>query len=164
MKKFFAIVLALALVCSFGVAAFAAGSPTSSNPVEEYVEAAAEEAVSPFAYEGNEVPAEAIVMLSVDEAAEKLEGEEKEAFLAAYEDAKAIEGKVVVDFFWLALANEEEYTVNAENPLYFTFDCEGENVGVQVNGKDMAVTDNGGNSYTAALTELGAVAILCDAE
>lgn len=170
MKKAFALVLAFALVCSLSAAAFAAGSPVKESPVEEYVAAApVEKAEKAFAVcdaasdeEKETVPVEDIILVDVADAA-ALEDADKEAFLAAYEAAKAIEGKAVVDFFWLDLP--EQYTVDAENYLKFTFKCEGKNVQVQVNGNEMeVVAEDAPNTYSAKLTELGAVAILCDAE
>ena len=166
MKKSLAFVLALVLVCSLSVVAFAAPSTTKTSPAEVYAAPAkaggfvicdmATDAVE------DEIPAEEVTVVAVDDAA-TLEDADKEAFLAAYEAAKAVEGKAVVDFFWLAVP--EQYTVDAENYLKFSFTCEGENVQVQVNGNDMeVVAEDAPNAYFAKLTELGAVAILCDAE
>ena len=156
MKKTLAFVLALAIVCSLSVAAFAAGSPVKEIPTPAYFGPALK-AACPFSYEGNE--AKDVIATAVDKA-DALEAADKEAFLAAYEAAKAITGKVVVDFFWV----DADYAVDADHPLVYSFECKGENVQVQVNGKDMEVVETADNTYSAKLTELGAVAILCDAE
>lgn len=172
MKKIFAVILALVLVCSLGAVAFAAGSPVKANPVEVYTGPALNEKeedeggiiICDMATDAveDEVPAEEVTVVAVDDA-DSLEDADKEAFLAAYEAAKAVEGKAVVDFFWLDVP--EQYTVDAENYLKFSFKCEGENVQVQVNGNEMeVVAEDEPNAYFAKLTELGAVAILCDAE
>ena len=156
MKKTLAFVLAFAIVCSLSVAAFAAGSPVKPAPAP-YTGPALKAATCPFSYEGNE--AKDVVATAVDKA-DALEAADKEAFLAAYEAAKAITDKVVVDFFWV----DADYAVDADHPLVYSFECKGENVQVQVNGKDMEVVETTDNAYNAKLTEYGAVAVLCDAE
>ena len=85
---------------------------------------------------------------------------DKEAFLKAYEAVKAIKDKVVKFFFWLNV--KDGYKIPAGDYLRYDFTCKGENVQCQVNGKDMEVVNVEGNDYYAKLTELGAVAILCD--
>ena len=110
MKKFFALVLACAVVLSLGVTAFAA-SPTGSSSSSTVdlgwgdftVAAAPAKAAGVPAYDKDnkevvEVPADSIVLVPVGEA-DKLDEADKEAFLAAYEEAKAVEGKVVKYFY-----------------------------------------------------------------
>ena len=93
--------------------------------------------------------------------AKKLSAENKEAFLAAYEEAKNVEGKKLKSFYWLDIPSKYK---NMEDFGYaeYKFTCTGENVQVTVNGKEMEVEQTGKNSYTAKLTEFGAVAIFCD--
>ena len=86
--------------------------------------------------------------------------EDKDAFLAAYEDAKNVEGKVVKYFYWLGMPKELE-GVDFEWFRY-DFKCAGENVEVTVNGHPMEVVHVDGVDYYAKITEFGAIAILCD--
>ena len=157
MKKTLALLLALAVVCSLGVSALAAGSPVKDTPAWYNAGGAAKKTVSPFAFNGAE--AKNVVTVPVEKA-DTLGAADKEAFLAAYEAAKAITDKVVADFFWVGA----DYAVDADHPLVYSFACKGENVQVQVNGKDMEVVETADNAYNAKLTEYGAVAVLCDAE
>lgn len=171
MKKFFALVLACAVVLSLGVTAFAA-SPTgssSSSTVDlgwgEFTTAKAPAKAAVFeAYDENdkvvaEVPASSVAEIAVGQA-DKLDDADKEAFLAAYEDAKAVEGKVVKYFYWIAMPEELEGVDFAW--MRYDFKCAGENVEVTVNGNPMEVVHVDGVDYYAKLTEFGAVAIMCD--
>ena len=171
MKKFFALVLACAVVLSLGVTAFAA-SPTGSSSSSTVdlgwgdftVAAAPAKAAGVPAYDKDnkevvEVPADSIVLVPVGEA-DKLDEADKEAFLAAYEEAKAVEGKVVKYFYWLGMPKELE-GVDFEWFRY-DFKCAGENVEATVNGHPMEVVHVDGVDYHAKLTEFGAIAILCD--
>ena len=170
MKKIVSLLLAVALVIGLGITVFAAGSPTSSGnkgsggtATTNVPRTAAQPTMSTYDSEGNKlstVPAGKIKKIAVGNA-NKLSAEDKEAFLAAYEEAKNIEGKKVKYFFWLDIP--EKYK-NADDFGYFgyRFTCTGKNVQVTVNGKDMEVEKIGKNTYIAHLTEFGAVAILCD--
>ena len=171
MKKFFALVLACAVVLSLGVTAFAA-SPTGSSSSSTVdlgwgnftVAAAPAKAAGVPAYgkddkEVVEVPADSIVLVPVGEA-DKLDEADKEAFLAAYEDAKAVEGKVVKYFYWIGMPEELEGVDFAW--VRYDFKCAGENVEVTVNGNPMEVVHVDGVDYYAKLTEFGAMAIMCD--
>ncbi len=160
MKKIVSLLLAVVLVLGLGVTAFAAGSPTGGNgqdkgPTKKGMEI----------YNSDDelialVPPEEIKRVSVGNA-NKLSAEEKEAFLAAYEEAKNVEGKKVKYFYWLDIP--EKYK-NMEDFAYakYEFTCTGKNVQVTMNGKEMEVEQTGKNSYFAKLTEFGAIAILCD--
>ena len=176
MKKIAVFILMLALVLSCGVMAFAAdnGSPVPTPPPSGGNNAGAyaggAPAGTPKANFGLEVydkddkqidvvPKGQVVLAQVGQAG-RLDKADKEAFLAAYKDAKAIKDKVVKYFFWL---DTEDYTEPADFAYFkYDFTCKGENVQCQVNGKDMEVVNVDGNDYFAKLTELGAVAILCD--
>ncbi len=63
-------------------------------------------------------------------------------------------------FFWLDVKGG--YEIPAGDYIRYDFTCQGENVQLQVNGKDMEVVHVDGADYYAKLTELGAVSILCD--
>ena len=172
MKKFFALVLALAVVLSLGVTAFAA-SPTggsSSSTVDlgwgafTTAKAPAKEAAVFAVYDENdeviaEIPASAVPVIAVGQS-DKLDAADEEAFLAAYEDAKAVEGKVVKYFYWIGMPEELEGVDFAW--VRYDFKCAGENVEVTVNGNPMEVVHVDGVDYYAKLTEFGAVAIMCD--
>ena len=178
MKKILCVVLALVLVCSLGVSAFAVDSPskdetsadtTAALPViaeeEEDEDLEAGFAICDAATDDvmTVIPADQVKMVPVDEA-DSLEDADKEAFLAEYEKVKEIKDKVVKYFFWLQIP--EDYTVDAEHYLRFTFKCKGENVEVTVDGEPMEVVavEGEADTYFAKLTKLGAVAICCDAE
>lgn len=170
MKKIVSLLLAVALVMGLGITVFAAGSPTSDGnkgaggtATTNVPRTAANTGMGIYDADGNKiatVPANKIKKISVGNA-NKLSDEDKEAFLAAYEEAKKVEGKKVKYFFWLDIP--EKYK-NADDFGYFgyRFTCTGKNVQVTVNGKDMEVEKVGKNTYIAHLTEFGAVAILCD--
>lgn len=130
MKKALALVLAFVMVLALSVTAFA-GSPVAEpgipkgaikvvNPKGEVIRAISDEDVDLF-YIG---------------AANDLEGEKLDAFNAASDAAKAVEGKEVIDIFWL----EPKAGVLAEGQglqIDFTFP-EGD-VTVTVNGAELAV-------------------------
>ena len=176
MKKVFAFVLAFALVMSLGVVAFANSSPVSPSSSGSDTAAADIGFTTPIAptpaekeggmalYNADEkvyatVPAEDVTEVAVGDA-DKLSAEDKEAFLAAYEDVKAIEGKVVKYFYWVDIP--ESYKTDEFAWAKYEFKCTGENVEVTVNGNPMEVVHVDGVDYYAKLTEFGAVAILCD--
>ena len=160
MKKIVSLLLAVALVMGLGITVFAAGSPTSGNGQDKQPTKKGMEIYNSDDELIAIVPPEEIKRVSVGNA-NKLSAEEKEAFLAAYEDAKNVEGKKVKYFYWLDIP--EKYK-NMEDFAYakYEFTCTGENVQVTVNGKEMEVEQTGKNTYFAKLTEFGAIAILCD--
>ena len=194
MKKILTIVLALALVMSFGISAFAetatsavsssgttatisgtaVTSPTKEEASEETSSAvpATEEAAPAAAAEeealeeavpeveeaeDNEIEASDIIMLPLTDA-DELNEEDKAAFLEAFEEAKKITDKLVKYLFWFDVP-EEKGEISPEHPYNFRFRCEGEDVGVQVNGNEMAVENIQDDLYQATLTETGAVMI-----
>ncbi len=171
MKNALALILALAVVLSLGVAAFAGSSPEGSPaeaPKEYYygppLDTLKKDAGLLEAYDANDkkigdIPAEDVTQVVVGDA-DKLEAADKETFLAAYEEAKAVESKAVKFFYWLQVKNLPEGCAYVKYP----FTCSGENVQVTVNGNEMEVVSLGGDEYYAKLTEFGSVAILCDAE
>ena len=108
------------------------------------------------------VPVEEVVIVPVKEA-NQLSDEDKEAFLAAYEEAKAVEDKVVKYFFWVDIPETYKNTDDF-SAFKFTFTCTGENVVVLVNGKPMKVVKLANNKYCAYLTEFGALSVLTDIE
>lgn len=171
MKKIVSLLLAVALVMGLGITAFAAGSPTSDGNKGGNGSATTnvprgnggKPGMGIYNSDDEEiafVPAGQIKRIAVGNA-NKLSAEDKEAFLAAYEEAKNIEGKKVKYFYWLDIPEEyKEMDGFAYGKYEFT--CTGENVQVTVNGKEMEVEQTGKNTYFAKLTEFGAVAILCD--
>lgn len=171
MKKFLALVLAFAVVCSFGITAFA-GSPVApiSSPVytTQYPDVPDASGLDVCKMVDDKVkvsvPTEEVILLSVGEAG-ALGDEDKAAFLAAYDAVKEIKDAVVVYFFWLDIPENYKTGVGIEDYIKLGFKCPGENVRVTVNGNEMEVVAlEEANSYFAKLTETGAVAILCDAE
>ena len=105
------------------------------------------------------VPYEMVIEIQVTQG-DRLQPDQQETFMSAYEDAKAIEDRVVKYFFWLDVP--EEYI--PENFAYgkFEFNCAGDNVEAFVDGKPMVVVNEEGNDYYAKLTEFGPVMIVCD--
>ncbi len=171
MKKVFALVLAFALVLSMGVVAFAAPSPTTPTgggnkdlgwgefttrvaPDKKGMEIYGADGKVIAVVEGDD-----LVQLPIGEAS-KLDAEDEEAFKAAYEEAEAVEGKVVKYFYWVDVP--EKYKTDGFAWARYDFKCAGENVEVTVNGKPMEVVHVDGVDYYAKLTEFGAVAIMCD--
>ncbi len=170
MKKVLVFVLMFVMVLSCGVVALAVNKsevapPTSKDATAPLPKSKSLESDSGLEYYDKEdnllgtVPKEQVVVAAVDQA-NQLPAADKEAFLKVYEDVKAIKDRVVKQFFWLNTKDFEE----PDNLEYYKweFTCEGENVAVTVNGKDMEVVNVEGANYFAKLTELGAVAILCD--
>ena len=176
MKKVAIFILMLALVLSCGVMAFADTSNSSPVPTQPPSpsgnggRAGGGPATLPKAnfslnvYDSSdnlveEISKDRITYAQVGQA-NLLAKADKEAFLSAYKDVKAIKDKIVKYFFWLDVKGG--YDVPAGDYIRYDFTCKGENVQCQVNGKDMEVVNVEGADYYAKLTELGAVAILCD--
>ncbi len=157
MKKTLALILALAVVLSLGVAAFAAGSQEDAPAAEPYTGPV----YKAFDENGNPVGKlfiNDLKVFSVGEAG-KLDAADKEAFLAAYENAKNVEGKAVKYFFWISVklpagAAYVEYPIT----------CSGKNVEMTLNGKEVELVNVSGNDYIAKVTESGYAAVFCDAE
>lgn len=170
MKKFLALVLAFALVLSLGVLAFAEKVPSHTEPTgagvndENYTTPVApvEKGLALYNGEGKligVVENDDVTQVPVGDA-DKLPAEDKEAFLEAYEDAKAIEDKTVKYFYWIDIP--ERYKTDDFGWVKYEFRCAGEGVEVLVNGKPMEVVHVKGVEYYAKLTEFGALAILVD--
>ena len=173
MKKALALILALAVVMSLGIAAVADGSPSKAEesatvtaPQPVYLGPALNQAQKSGFEVCNaeekviaEIPEKKVTQVVVGEA-DKLEAADEEAFLATYEDVKAIENKVVKYFYWFQV--DEKDLPEGWAFVKFPFTCTGENVQVTVNGKEMEVVNVEGDNYYAKLTEFGALAILCD--
>ncbi len=170
MRKILSVVLALAMVASFGVLAFAEGSPvteTGSTTTEAATDtAAADGVVAAPAVEANEVVAvpeiievtneageAAVVTITPISDIESLSEEDQEAFKAAYEEAMAVEDAVVEYFFWISAEDTAVF------PVTVKFACENEVVAVTCNGAECEFTAAEGN-YSAVIPEAGAVAVL----
>ncbi len=166
MKKIVAFALMLALVLSCGAVAFAANSPVS-HKASNNGGGTASLPTADFelkVYDGSdnmieEISKDRIVYAPVGYAG-LLPKADREAFLKAYDDVKAVKDRLVKYFFWLDVKGG--YEIPAGDYLRYDFTCQGENVQLQVNGKDMEVVHVDGDDYYAKLTELGAVSILCD--
>ena len=108
------------------------------------------------------VPVSEVTIVPV-KAADQLPEKDKEAFLKAYEEAKAVEDKVVKYFFWVDIPESYKSDSNFD-AMKFTFTCTGDNVVVLVNGKPVKLVKLDGDKYVAYLTEFGAISILTDIE
>ena len=106
------------------------------------------------------VPWSKVTQLSVGQA-DQLSAEEKDAFLAAYENVKNMDGKIVRKFFWLDVPQSYK---DLEDFAYarWDFGTRGQNVQLSMNGKDMEVNKLGHGQYWAKVTEFGALAIISD--
>ena len=172
MKKVISLILLLTLIMSLGASAFAAGSPKKDPPVTpvkatfditEVDKVDVDKKEIPVKYR---IPAEAVIVTLVENADEALNKEDAAAFKAAYEEVKKIQDALVVNFFWVDvdadLAGDDFTGLDAQNALVYTFECEGENVRVLLNGKEVKVIDRGNGLYSAILPEAGAVTVLVD--
>ena len=166
MKKLVVVLLVVAVFMSLGVSAMAAGSPTnsgSSSSTSSATPAAVANDRGIYNAQGEKIATVApgeIQKVAVGRA-NSLDDEDKDAFLAAYEDAKNVEGKVVKYFFWFDIPDSYK-EMDGFDYYRYDFTCTGKNVEVQVNGNPMEVVSLGGINYYAKLTEFGPVAILCD--
>lgn len=167
MKKIVSFLLVAVMVLSFGATVLAAGSPSAgqtSGTATAPLPAQQKKAPGVGLYDSNgekvgTVPANKVKKTSVANAG-RLSDEDRETFLAVYEQFKAEEGKVVKYFYWLDIP--EEYKSDDIAYYRYEFTCTGKNVQLFVNGKEMEIEKTGKNAYAAKLTEFGAVAILCD--
>ena len=105
------------------------------------------------------VPYEMVIEIQVTQG-DRLPPNDEARFMDAYEEAKAIEDRVVKYFFWLDVPE----TYIPENFGYgkFEFNCAGDNVEVFVDGKPMEVVHVDKDDYFAKLTEFGPVMVVCD--
>lgn len=154
MKKVISLVLVITMLLALGVTAFAAGSPTGTGKKETGITGAG------GVYDENGkrasgVPSNAVIVRYLPQA-NTLEDADKEAFLKAYEDAKNIEGKRLVNVVWVDIADEYKSDVGFVR-YYFVTPCR--NIEVSVNGKDMDVVRLGNGQYYAKLTDFGPVVI-----
>ena len=90
-----------------------------------------------------------------------LSDEETASFKASYEDAKAIDDKIVKYFVWVDIRKP---AVLPEDWAYILieFPCTGDNVEATINGNPIVIDDLGNNRYGAHISEFGAVAVMCD--
>ena len=105
------------------------------------------------------VPYEMVIEVQVTQG-DRLQPDEQDTFTKAYDEAKAIEDRVVKYFFWLDVP--EDYIPADFAYGKFEFNCAGDNVEAFVNGKPMVVVHESGDDYYAKLTEFGPVMIVCD--
>ena len=154
MKRFVSILLVITVLLALGIPAFAAGSPTGSGKKNEAMSGL-------VLYNSDDkvigvVPTKDIIRYNVRQA-DKLDAADKEAFLAAYEDARKVDDKVVLQAFWLDVPDEYKTSDFAYARYYFN--TVGRNIGVSVNGNDMEIGRLGNGNYFAKLTEFGTVVI-----
>ena len=171
MKKILAFALALTLILSLGVSAFAEGESPSKDSSSGTTSSALP-VTKGLANDGSgmavcnasddvidTVPSSKVVRIGVGQAG-ILAAESKDALIKAFGEVKSVTDKLVMYLFWL---NTNGYTAPEGFKYYkLPFTCAGENVKVTVNGKDMEVVHEDGASYFAKLTELGVVCITCD--
>lgn len=105
------------------------------------------------------VPYEMVIEIQVTQG-DRLPPNDEKIFMDAYEEAKAIEDRVVKYFFWLDVP--ETYIPDNFGYGKFEFNCAGDNVECTVNGKPMEVVHVDGDDYFAKLTEFGPVMVVCD--
>lgn len=182
MKRLLALLLALTLVLSLGVAAFADEKSEGADAAKTGVrsptggdggavsdlgwgefttpKAPVEEGMEIYNAAGEKigiVPAEEVIQLAIGEA-DKLSPEDKEAFLKAYDEVKTIEDEVVMYFYWLDVP--EKYKTDDAAWFKYSFKAPGINVRALINGKPLDVVHVKGVEYYAKLTELGALTVL----
>ena len=155
MKRFVSVLLVITVLLALGVPAFAAGSPTGSGKKDEPI-------TGLVIYNSDDkpiavVPTKDIIRYNVRQA-DNLDDADKDAFLAAYEDAKKVDDKVVLQAFWLDVPDEYKKLEDFSYARYY-FSTVGRNIGVSVNGKDMDVGRLGNGNYYAKLTEFGTVVV-----
>ena len=166
MKKLVVILLVAAMALSLSVTAMAGNSPTNSGSSSTTTSSVPATGSGPLEIFNSDdvliatVPSREVTKITVGNA-NRLSGEDKDAFLAAYEDAKNVEGKVVKYFYWFDIP---EHYKELEDFCYarYWFGCTGKNVELTVNGNPMEVVNVRTNYYYAKLTEFGSLAILCD--
>ena len=171
MKKILALALACVMMLSLGAAAMAVApasdpEPTATPVVKSETAAASQTTVTTYTaakatQKAEETSAEFTdadnadltknVTVTAIEDVKSLSEADAAAFQAAYDDAAAMENAVVVSCFWISY--------DGSFPIYYHFACEGEGVGVQVNGNEMEVASEGENAYVATITEAGAIVV-----
>ena len=165
MKKIFALLLVVSLFLSFGLTAFAAGSPVKQveGPDSSTIRSPGIASMGVFNSAGEKIGSIPNYLISKWSIyyANALGTEDKESFLTAYDGVKSVTDKLVKDFFWLGVSKSYEFPDGFAYCEY-PFTCAGENVKLTVNGKEMELTKGEGNNYTAKMTEFGPVTISCD--
>ena len=156
MKRFVALILVAVMAFALTITAFADGSPVKNDQ-------GAGKGMTIFNSEDKliaRVPASSVKKV-MPSRAYRLDDDDKEAFLDAYEQAKNVEDKVVRACYWLDIP--EKYK-DLEDFAYakYEFSSRGKNVQLTVNGKEMEVVSLGSGMYYAKLTEFGTIVITSD--
>lgn len=174
MKKTIAFLLILAIVLSFSAFAFA----ESSSPFEfgyvpqgQSIPTQGKPAGDPYAgipgllillmeddtiYQF--VPINQVTNVEYKDASKFLNEKDKEAFSAAYQEAKAVEGGKLRKAYWFNIP--DNYTLDDEHYAKYLFSCDGKDVTVTVNGDPVEVVSvNNRTSYVAKITARGPIAI-----
>ncbi len=105
------------------------------------------------------VPYEMTIEIQVTQS-DRLPPNDEARFMKAYEEAKAIEDRIVKYFFWLDVP--KVYIPDNFGYGKFEFNCAGDNVQAFVDGKEMEVVHVNKDDYFAKLTEFGPVMVVCD--
>ena len=176
MKKITAVFMILAIVLSFSASAFA--DTAGSSPYEygyipdgQGIPSVGKPAGDPYAgipgllillmeddtiYQF--VPISQVTNVEYKDASKFLNGKDKEAFSAAYQEAKAVEGGKLRKAYWFNIP--DSYTLDDEHYAKYLFSCDGKDVTVTVNGDPVEVVSvNNRTSYIAKVTARGVVAI-----
>ena len=102
------------------------------------------------------VPWDEVIEYALTES-EKLSPEEEEAFLAAYDEMRGIDDKVVKYFFWIDIP--DYYKTDRFVWAKLEFKCAGEDVEASVNGEPLEVVHVNSVDYYAKLTDFGSFAV-----
>ena len=189
MKKLLSILMVCAMVLSLGASAFAVSfaSPTLKE-VNEETTAPMPSILWEEEEEGSDkwglyicsketgerirfVGRDDLNALSITKAEKELEEDEFDSLSKEYEKAQKLKDRILKYFFWLGFKDKEEKLAEDEY-LELQFVCWGQGVDVTANGNDMETYPTRDKypenktlkSYTAELTELGAIGIWVDAE
>ena len=104
------------------------------------------------------VPISQVTNVEYRDAAKFLNGKDKEAFSAAYQEAKAVEGGKLRKAYWFNIP--DSFTLDDEHYAKYLFSCDGKDVTVTVNGEPVEVVSvNNRTSYIAKITARGSIAI-----
>ena len=170
MKKITAVFMILAIVLSFSASAFA-DTAYGYIPDGQGIPSVAKPAGDPYAgipgllilYMEDDtifqfVPINQVMNVEYKDAAKFLSANDKEAFYAAYQEAKDVEGAKLRQAYWFNIP--DSYTLDEDHYAKYLFSCDGRDVTVTVNGEPVEVVSvNNRTSYIAKVTARGVVSI-----
>ena len=157
MKRFVSLVLAVVLLFSMSIVAFA--EYTNGVAVRDgynrllgvYNSSDKKIAVIPSGDIG----------ISTIKNPEKIPWEDRDSFFEAYEETCSIKDRTVRSVFYLWIPESYKELKDFAYVRY-PFTCVGKNITFTVNGKEMEVCPISENSWFAKLTEFGTIVITCD--